>query len=387
MFAHETRSTKAGASFPGRTLSVIVAAITACSAGAAHAQWTVHYLHPSGAEYAGHHSQLYHTQGGQHVGGILSPDFLTERAGLWSGTAGSWIDLSPPDAIIASAQGVHNGQQVGYVYDGDTWYASLWSGTADSIVNLMPAGAVGSTAFSIHGGQVGGSVWYSDSEPSRAGIWHRTAESFVDLHPATATGPSWISQVRDGYQVGIVDIDGITRASLWNGTAESYVDMHPSAAGVFSQLTDVQGGQQVGLIFDLFFNVRAGLWNGTADSFVDLTPAGALHSAAIGIYGGLQVGWAEFLTDSGFFITKAGFWSGTADSWVDLHQFLDGSWSFSTVSNIWMDGDTIYISGSGDNDITGRHEALLWTYTIPAPGTGALFALGLSAIVRRRRSA
>ncbi len=55
-------------------------------------------------------------------------------------------------------------------------------------------------------------------------------------------------------------------------------------------------------------------------------------------------------------------WSGTAASWVDLHPA--GSWGSSSAHDIWSDGNTTYIAGSGYNINTLRWEALLWTQVV-----------------------
>ncbi len=54
---------------------------------------------------------------------------------------------------------------------------------------------------------------------------------------------------------------------------------------------------------------RASLWNGTAASWVDLNPAGSTQSYAYGVSGGQKVGVADY---------RASLWSGTATSRVDL---------------------------------------------------------------------
>jgi hypothetical protein len=69
--------------------------------------------------------------GGVQVGWAVVNDI--QRASLWSGTAGSWVDLHPPgnlDASIAYAtDGTH---QVGWLGTD----ACLWSGSASSWVDL-----------------------------------------------------------------------------------------------------------------------------------------------------------------------------------------------------------------------------------------------------------
>jgi len=90
-------------------------------------------------------------QGGQQVGVAKINDL--NRASLWSGTAASWVDLTPTGSNWSIAYGVDGGQQVGYVnFGGGNDRAGLWSGTADSWVDLhsfLPPGFENSEAHAI----------------------------------------------------------------------------------------------------------------------------------------------------------------------------------------------------------------------------------------------
>jgi len=95
--AWETRTTNPTYSkdpFMKHSLLAIVLIVAALSASAprahAHAQggWTVTNLHPAGA----FQSWAYGTSGTQQVGSAVVVG--VDRASLWSGTAGSWEDLS-----------------------------------------------------------------------------------------------------------------------------------------------------------------------------------------------------------------------------------------------------------------------------------------------------
>ncbi len=183
-------------------------------------------LNPAGAS----NSEAYAVHDGQQVGyadfgGVL-------HAGMWSGTAGSWLDLHPAGARSSAALGVSNGQQVGYaildavpnpdIYFDGVSHASLWSGTAGSWVDLHPAGARRSAAFGVSNGQ---QVGYADvGGVRRASLWSGTAGSWVDLNPAGA-GESSAYGVHGGQQVGGAYFDGDYRAILWSGTADSWVDL------------------------------------------------------------------------------------------------------------------------------------------------------------------
>jgi hypothetical protein len=123
-----------------------IAAVTTLTATAAHAQWTVTNLNPAGSMQ----SEAFAASGGQQagraaVGGI-------RHAGLWSGSAASWVDLHPAGATLSEAYAVSGGQQAGIAAVGGAVRASLWSGTAASWVDLhafLPAGFTSSRALGI----------------------------------------------------------------------------------------------------------------------------------------------------------------------------------------------------------------------------------------------
>lgn len=169
------------------------------------------------------------------------------------------------------------------------------------------------------------------------------------------------------------------RASLWSGTAQSWVDLSPTGSTA-SIAYKVHNSQQVGVTVMGSIN-HASLWTGTAASWVDLNPAGSTESEALDVYGGMQVGFARI---GG--IGRASLWSGTAASWTDLSLTLPGSWGSTGASGIWADATTLYVVGSGFNNLTGRTEALLWMQPIPAPGSAWILAFGgLIAGAKRRR--
>src|SRR5262245_12092083 len=104
--------------------------LVACAALSlpANAQWTVTSLQPVGAA----NSYTFGAFGMQQVGQASVGG--TTRASLWSGTAGSWIDLHPQGHYLSSVHAAFGAQQVGYVYD-ITEHATLWSGTPASLVD------------------------------------------------------------------------------------------------------------------------------------------------------------------------------------------------------------------------------------------------------------
>ncbi|MGI8923508.1 MAG: hypothetical protein ACR2HJ_05620 [Fimbriimonadales bacterium] len=90
------------------------------------------------------------------------------------------------------------------------------------------------------------------------------------------------------------------------------VNLHPAGA-TQSAAFGIDGGLQGGYA-EVGGVVRASLWTGTAGSWVDLHPAGARESLVYGVGGGQQVGYAGVGRN-----LHASLWSGTAGSWVDLN--------------------------------------------------------------------
>ncbi len=333
------------------------AAIVGTLTMSARAQWTVVNLHPAGETGS---SYAYGVQGGQQVG-LISGATAT-RACMWTGTAASWVDLSPAGATSSEAWGVQGGQQVGWArIAGGNYRASLWTGSAASWVDLSPS-AFEAQAFGLGGGQqVGRSA---ASGANRASLWTATAASWQNLNPAGVT----VAELRgaDGVQqVGDAVVGGTGHAGLWSGTPGSWVDLNPAGASQ-SWARGVSGGQQVGRA-NVGGVYRASMWNGTAASWVDLNPAGSTWSEAWGVYGGQQVGFSE--VGGGW---RASLWSGTAASWVNLHALLPPQFAFHSYAyGIWKDSGIIYVVGHGWNSTTSRNEALMWVWT---PPTGACCA-------------
>ena len=336
-----------------KVFAVTAAIMLLCMAGgSASAGWTVVNLHPAGAL----ESQAHGVSGGQQVGYAQFGHRLS-HAGLWSGTAQSWVELGG-----TCAWGVSGGQQVGEDYVGGI-QAFLWSGTAESRMHLNPAGSYHSHAYGVSGGQQVG-----DAEVDynfHASLWSGTAESWVDLNPAGSI-ESCAYGVSGGQQVG--EADG--HAGLWSGCKGSWVDLNPLRA-TRSVAQGISGGQQVGYAAFGHYpydTTHAILWSGSAQRWVDLNPAGAAQSWAYGISGGQQAGYATI----GDF-NHAGLWNGTAKSWVDLHALLPvGVYSRSYANSIDVSGGEIWVAGSADNN------AMLWHYTpdAPVPEPSSLIALG-----------
>jgi hypothetical protein len=378
-------------------VGLLIAAVVSAGS-AARGEWTYVSLHPAGLENS---SWLLGVADGQQVGQVYpnGPVGATTAA-VWSGTAGSYVNLNPPGTFpdtFSEVYAVSQGKQVGRLASGGPWHAVIWSGDANSYVNLQPPGTFGSQARGVRGNQqVGDVLETATSLGPHASLWSGTAESWVDLNPPGAR--SSVAYGVDGsQQVGSVTSAPFTahgHASLWTGTGASWVDLEPAPApGVFdivvSVANAVQGGQQVGTIT---YNVlgdthvdHAGYWIGTAGSWVDLHPD---HRNVYGesrgnaVFGGYQVGQVEtgFEDDSS---PHAAIWHGTPESWVDLEQFLPANYSQSNAMGVWTDGHTIQVAGLAYNNTLNRTEAILWTSTVPEPTSFALLAIGLGTLLVR----
>ena len=195
----------------------------------ARAEWTAINLHPA-SEPAG--SFLFGVADGQQVGVVHRFEDLGDLAGVWSGTAASYVSLNPFESL-SLARGISQGKQVGYLDSpGQNRQAVIWSGAANSYVSLHPAGTYASAALGAGGNQQVGEVLLDElSGEPHASLWTGTAESWVDLNPDPTelfTG-SQVWGVYGGYQVGQADTqfnaDGSAHAAFWHGTPESWVDL------------------------------------------------------------------------------------------------------------------------------------------------------------------
>jgi len=123
--------------------------------GSAFAGWTVIDLNAPDMVI---HSGITSISCGQQVGTVLTGSNIRYclRAALWSGSAGTWVNLNPAGAAYSGARGVYQGHQVGFAWfgdDGGNAHAGMWTGTAASWVDLNPSGATDSCAQGVSGGQ------------------------------------------------------------------------------------------------------------------------------------------------------------------------------------------------------------------------------------------
>jgi hypothetical protein len=108
----------------------------------------------------------------------------------------------------------------------------------------------------------------------------------IDLTPvgsatSSAAGASGVQQVGSAGFAAAAGQPVVNHAMLWNGSAADAIDLGTGTAAA------VGDSQQVGSA-----NNHAALWLGTAASRIDLNPAQWEQSAAAGVAGGRQAGWA-----------------------------------------------------------------------------------------------
>jgi hypothetical protein len=132
------------------------------------------------------------------------------------------VDLHPASAFESQCLDVDGGQQVGFAGFGSA-HAGIWHGTANSWVDLNPPAALGSVAYGTDGGQQGGYALIGGEV--HASLWSGNAASWVDLQPAVGTDPSLVWSVDEGQQVGRITVGGVWRAGVWNGSIASWVDL------------------------------------------------------------------------------------------------------------------------------------------------------------------
>lgn len=370
----------------------------------AHAQWTIVYLQPSER----HQSRAFAVQGSQQVGEAVIPG-LYWNAGLWTGTAESWVALGG-GANVSAAYGVYGGQQVGftrsalrprppYPYSYYPARASLWTGSAGSRVDLhiesLGAEPGWSEAYGVYENRVVGEADLLGEAPdpfTQAIVWTISPGSWtwLSLHPLVQPFEANWSMANGVYGDEVVGeaealrgepLVYVRQACLWTYSegAWSWLSLHPSAASTSSAhgvyYDDVHGWRQVG---DAWLSVGgpeqecAVVWTGTADSCVNLSPAEATASAAMAAYNGLQVGSAQI--DGAM---RASLWNWTAPGvpwqWVNLHAFLPSNYTESYASGIWGDESHIYVVGWGRNNATGRDEALMWVKSSQPTGACCLW--------------
>ena len=291
---------------------------------------------------------------------------------LWSGTAGSAVNLHPAALQVSYATAATSTNQVGYgnAAGGNT-HALLWSGTAASVVDLNPPGIDISYAHDVAGSKQIGNGFNTSDFLSHALLWSGTAASRVDLNPAGYTesfgngisGSAALGYAQVGYGYGSSTSDN-NHAILWTGTAASKVDLNPSgftetyANDVYGNaIASTQVGSGAGSATS--GATHALKWSGTTASKVDLNPSGFDLSEALGVSAAGQVGDGFGASTSGAY--HALYWNGTSASAIDLHAVLLPSTGYDFVSSqAFAIADNGTIVGVAVDDGLYNH-GIIWT--------------------------
>jgi hypothetical protein len=212
------------------------------------------------------------------VGYASFPGVNGRIAGLWSGTAASWVNLNPAGNPWSEALGTSGTQQVGVFnpyYGAQGSYAALWSGTASSFVDLNPTGAAASQALATDGAHQVGEV---DND---AALWSGTADSWVNLNP-TGSSLSGATAIVGDLEVGYAwfDASPISNAGYWTGTAGSWVSL-PTIT-TYSYATGVSVvGKTVYIVGQ--DNDQAVVWTNTNLATPEPAPIAAFGLGAFGL--------------------------------------------------------------------------------------------------------
>jgi hypothetical protein len=329
----------------------------------AQGQWTAVRLH--NPELFGN-SAVYSLDGPVAGGGALVGS--QTLASLWDTATQSWSPLSP--VLFSEISGMQGGHQVGHIGA----HAALWSGTAGSAVDLHPPSSHSSTALAVWGNTQAGYQLLTPGAFEHAVAWHGTAASAVDLNPSWARA-SVATGTAAGQQCGCaqLSVGGATHGVLWSGSAASVVDLNPPGY-IESYIYGMIPGQQAGQIRSTTAANHAAIWSGTPESVVDLNPAGFSTSRLFATCGEAQAGAAGLI---------AGVWFGTPESFVRLDQFLPAGYGISQATCVEVYQGRTIVGGYAVNNATGVEEAFVWI-NVPAPGTVAP-ALILAAAATRRR--
>jgi hypothetical protein len=352
-------------------LAAVVLTLAARAALAGPDNWQAIVLHPPGT-----HSWAYGTSAQMQFGrtGV--------SAVVWHGAPGATV-LPATGFLEAEARGSGSAGIIG-----SAWMLSpggvqsprpvLWTGLQSEPINLTPTGGLSGRGYMTVGDQQVGHVVFSDGN-ARAALWRGSAESYVRLDPRSTIGTSSYAFATDGVrQGGTIDTGSEGLAVIWDGAPWPYVTLNPPGS-TWAEVRGMAAGVQVGFArLPGQGNPYAALWRGTAESYINMNPPGAARSEILATNGQYHVGRAWFYS-----ISDAVLWLGDQpNNYVNLHNLLPGFYSGSTATGVFVDGDTIYVTGYAS---FGSTQAVLWIGTIPAPSAAMVLAAGLGLLARRRR--
>ena len=182
--------------------------------------------------------------GAAAIGAVLTAGMLTGARAAAIYTA---IDLNPSGFTSSVAEGIGDGQQVGFAANGGPGQAILWTGTAASALNLNPSG-LGlpfSSANGVANGQQVGSAFHSNDNLNHAILWTGTAASAVDLNtflPAGFTDSEAGRIDENGDIVGLASgpaTAGNNHAFLWEPVAAAVPGSARYPAGATAAITKI----------------------------------------------------------------------------------------------------------------------------------------------------
>jgi len=133
------------------------------------------------------------TDGAHQVGWVGTAAFGNPQAVMWTGTAGSMISLNPTGFQISEAVTIGDGQEGGYVLsDNQHIHPGIWTGSADSFIDLTPPSMAALSGFtgvvmSTNGVQQVGYFGPGLNSEGQPMIWSGTAAS-AELLPTFGTG-------------------------------------------------------------------------------------------------------------------------------------------------------------------------------------------------------
>ncbi|HYE62181.1 MAG TPA: hypothetical protein VD997_09305 [Phycisphaerales bacterium] len=180
-------------------------------------------------------SEVMATSGVQQAGYALVPSTGRYHATVWSGSSASAVDLHPGPLNEASfAWGVAGGQQVGSTtnFNGNLRQAALWSGTAGSYINLTPSSYY-SEALAVEGGIQVGYERATSGSFRRPVIWSGTAASMSYLAGPSVEGA--IRAIHQGRLAGEMHVGAHRHATMWNSATSSPEDLATVLTGSWAE--------------------------------------------------------------------------------------------------------------------------------------------------------
>ena len=240
----------------------------------------------------------------------------------------------------------------------------MWSGSAGSVVDLHPAGYSGSIAYGTDGSaQVGASA--AAVNESHASLWLGTAGSFIDLHPASGYEWSEAYGIANGIQVGMAE----NLPVIWRGTSTSMIVL-PRYKNGLGGAGAIAGNQIVG-VSNAGGTAHALLWDVMT---LELTVLG--DGRATDTNGSVQVGFA-----GQFGAEKAKAWFSVPGTELDLHQYLPPEFVWSRAMGIDENGTVV---GFGEIQSIGQ-VPIVWTPVPEPAAVSVLAVGALYLVTRKRR--